>query len=405
MKKIFFTALLIGLCFSKSDDSYVLLVSFDGFRADYIDWYDTPHFDEAIKNGVHVNKLTPVFVTKTFPNHYTLATGMYIENHGLIDNYFYDSVLDDIYQLSDRTKVEDPRFYGGEPIWVTAEKQGVKSASMFWVGTEAPIGGVQPSIWKKYDHFMPFYDRIDSVAAWFSLPEKRRPRLITLYFHEPDETSHQFGVTAPETRKKIVALDSLFGTIVATMKELEIYDRLNIIAVSDHGMTDLSPDRVIDLSKYVDLSGVTQERSGPFSFLYNISDQRANQLVEDLKTTPHLKAYLKKDIPDVYHFKNHYRIKQILLIADEGWSILEYSRKNDPEHITYMTSGATHGFDNRLQSMQALFIADGPAFKGGYERESMENIQVYGIIAKILGLTPNPAADGKVAQVKDIFKE
>jgi len=404
-KKLFILTIFLTLGFSQENRPYVLLISFDGFRADYREWYDTPNMDAFAENGVSADKMQPVYVTKTFPNHYTLATGMYIENHGLIDNFFYDPILDDTYKLSDRTKVEDTRFYGGEPIWVTAEKQGVKSASMFWVGSEAPISGIQPSIWKRYDHHMPFYSRIDSVASWFSLPEDRRPHFVALYFHEPDETSHQNGVTSPQTKSIVESLDSLLGVIVSTMGKLDIANNLNIVVVSDHGMADLSPDRVITLSDYVNLDGVTQERNGPFSFLYNIPHKRAKKIVENLNKAPHLTAYLKEDIPERYHFKNHYRIKQILLVADEGWSILDEKRIDDPKHMEYMTSGATHGYDNQLQSMQAIFLADGPAFKDGYRRDSMENIQVYPIVAEILGIEPNPAADGKIEDVKDLFRE
>ena len=370
-----------------------------------MDWYDTPNFDAFGKEGISTNGMQPVFVTKTFPNHYSIATGMYIENHGLIDNYFYDPRLNETYKLSDRTKVEDPRFYGGEPIWVTAEKQGVKSASMFWVGSAAPVAGVRPSIWKKYDHHMPFYARIDSVASWFSLPEDRRPHLVTLYFHEPDETGHNYGVRAPETKAMVESLDALFGVIISTMQTLNIYDNLNILVVSDHGMADISPDRVIRLSDYVDLSGITQERSGPFSFLYNMSKRRTKKIVEKLNKVPHLTAYLKKDIPERYHYKNHYRIKQILLVADEGWSIPDEKRIDDPRYMENMAVGATHGYDNRLRSMQAIFLADGPAFKDGYYRESLKNIQVYPIITEILGIIPNPEADGKIEDVKDLFRE
>lgn len=386
------------------DVPYVLLISFDGFRADYLDWYPTPHFHALAEAGVRAEHMLPVYVTKTFPNHYTLATGMYIENHGLIDNYFYDEKLDETYRLSDRTKVEDARFYGGEPIWVTAEQQGVKSASMFWVGSEAPVAGLQPSIWKRYDHHMPFFDRVDSVAAWFSLPENRRPHLVTLYFHEPDETSHHFGVRSAETEQKVAALDSLLGYIMRTMVALPIYDRLNIIVVSDHGMVDLSPEKIIQFPEKIDLTGITQERSGPFSFLYPVKGWRARRLVRQLNRIPHLNAYRKADIPKRYHYRNHYRIKDVLLVADEGWSIPNLKRAHDPEYLASLTRGATHGYDNQLRSMQAIFIADGPAFKNAYQRAEIQNIMVYPIIAKILGLIPNPQADGKVTAVKDLFR-
>ncbi|HJL74153.1 MAG TPA: ectonucleotide pyrophosphatase/phosphodiesterase, partial [Candidatus Marinimicrobia bacterium] len=160
LRKLLVLFLLFVIAVEAKERPYVLLISFDGFRADYLDWYDTPNFDRFAEHGVKADGLKPVFVSKTFPNHYSIATGMFIENHGLIANHFYDTKLDEYFTLSDRSKVEDSRFYGGDPIWVTAEKQGVKTASYFWAGTEAPVGGVWSSIWKRYDHDFPFSARI-----------------------------------------------------------------------------------------------------------------------------------------------------------------------------------------------------------------------------------------------------
>jgi len=403
MKKIFFLTLLSFL-FAKNieDKPYVLMISFDGFRADYIDWYNTPNFDRLAKQGVKADGLKPVFVSKTFPNHYSLATGMYIENHGLVGNYFYDKKLDAYYTLSDRSKVEDGRFYGGEPIWVTAENQGIKTASYFWVGSEASIAGVRPSIWKKYDHNFSFTARIDSVSKWFALPEEIRPQLVMLYFHEPDDAGHRFGPKSAETEVMIDSMDSIMGRILDSMEKLDIYPNLNIIAVADHGMTAISPKRTINLEKYVNMDGMIQEGNGPFSLLYGKRSFTSWRLVKKLNKIPHLSAYLKKDIPERYHFKNHYRIKDILLVSDEGWSILGLTgRSANPEYH----SGGTHGYDNELRSMHALFIADGPAFKDGFLSPRFENIHVYPLVVKILGLKPNPEIDGSLNSVKFLLRE
>ena len=231
---IFKSVLFITLLFSNHSDQYVLLVSFDGFRADYIDWFDTPNFDQLKIDGVKSEGLKPVFPTKTFPNHYSIATGMYIENHGLIGNNFFDQKLGEFYTLKDRDKVEDERFYGGEPIWATAEKQGVKTASYFWVGSEANAGGAQPSIWKKYNQKRPFEARVDSVIKWFKMTELNRPRLVLLYFHEPDETGHHYGPKSRKTRRMVEKIDNLLGSIIKKTKTLDIYNQLNIIILSDH---------------------------------------------------------------------------------------------------------------------------------------------------------------------------
>jgi len=403
LRKILLYLFFILFSLNGAETPYVLLISFDGFRADYLDWYPTPHFDELAQTGVKADGLKPVFVSKTFPNHYSIATGMYIETHGLIGNYFYDEKLDETYTISDRSKVEDARFYGGEPIWVTAEKQGVKSASYFWVGSEAPVGGIQPSIWKKYDHQFPFPARIDSVAKWFSLPEKTRPHLILLYFHEPDGTGHRYGPRSPETEAMVDSMDVLLGQIMSSMKKLDIFSKLNIIVLADHGMAAISSDRTIDLPDYVDLSGINQEGSGPFSLLYGRDKEKLDHIVNQIKTVPHLRAYKKKDIPDRYHFKHHYRIKDVLLVADEGWYILDKKYHGADKWSLKFLKGGTHGYDNELRSMKAIFLAEGPAFKKGYIRPTFENIHVYPLIAKILGLTPYEKIDGKLEKISDVL--
>mgnify|MGYP001247971169 FL=1 len=308
-------------CKKEYEEQYVLMISFDGFRSDYLDWYETPNMDRFMDDGVRAQGLIPVFVSKTFPNHYSIATGLYAENHGLIGNHFYDSILDDEYSLSDRTKVEDPNFYEGEPIWVTAEKNNIQTASYFWVGSEAPIKETYPTRWKRYDHDFPFNSRIDSVVAWLSMPKPKRPRLCLLYFHEPDHTGHETGPKSNETAMMVTKMDSLFGILISQLEELPIASKLNILVVSDHGMTEISSERTIDLSNHIDMNKVKQEGSGPYSLLYDMDKNEIKNIVQQLNESPKITAYSKMDIPDRYHFKNHYRIKDVLVVADEGWYI------------------------------------------------------------------------------------
>ena len=394
-----FFLVVFGL-FGQSGRPYVLLVSFDGFRAEYLDWYHTPNFDRLAQQGVKAESMKPVFITKTFPNHYSIATGMYADHHGLIANTFYDAEFDATYRIRDRSAVEDARWYGGEPIWCTAEKQGVKTASYFWVGSESKAGGCQPTVWKRYDHDYPFEARIDSVVAWFQKPPKTRPHLVLLYFHEPDAAGHVFGPNSDETETAVENMDSVMGAILDRVKNLPVYKQLNIIVVSDHGMAGINPKRIINLNDYTDLSGFTQEGTGPTSFLYGGGTNRLHQVYADLKTAPHISVYLKTEIPNRLYYKNHYRIKDLLLIAHEGWSILNFKRPN-PERY----AGGTHGYDNVLPSMHAIFLADGPAFKNGYLRGTFENVNIYPLIANILQLTPNTDIDGNLENIADILSK
>ena len=401
----YFTLFLVSSCGDQQEKSYVLLISFDGFRSDYLDWYDTPHMDRFVKEGVRAEGLIPVFVSKTFPNHYSIATGLYPENHGLIGNHFYDPKFEEYYTLSDRSKVEDPKFYSGEPIWVTAEKQGVKTASYFWGGSAAPIKGIYPSKWKRYDHDFPFEARIDSIASWFSLPASERPRLCLLYFHEPDGAGHDFSPESSETGRMVTHMDSIFGVIVEKMSDLDIYPQLNIIAVSDHGMAEISSDRTVDLSDYADMGAVIQEGSGPYAMLYSEEKGEVEKAVILLKKASHISVFLKKEIPDRFHFKNHYRIKEALVLADEGWYIQNQAISSSSEAGAYIPKGGTHGYDNQLRSMQALFIASGPAFKPGIMTPPFENVNIYPLISHILNIDPYPDVDGDLENIIHILNK
>ena len=396
--------IVFSSCENHQDDSYVLLISFDGFRADYLDWFDTPNMDRFIKKGVRAKGLIPVFVSKTFPNHYSIATGMYAENHGLIGNHFYDAELDETYSLSDRSKVQDPKFYGGEPIWVTAEKQGLKTASYFWVGTEAPIGGSYPSKWKEYEHDFPFESRIDSIVSWFSLPINERPRFCSLYFHEPDWTGHETGPRSQETEAVVSHLDSLFGDLISKLEQLPISENLNIIAVADHGMAEISSERTVDLSAYTNMSHIIQEGSGPYAFLYSKRKNIIEPAVDQLKKAEHISVYLKSDIPERFHFKNHHRIKDALIIADEGWYIQNQAISSSSAAGEYIPTGGTHGYDNQLKSMHALFIAQGPDFKNDIVTEPFENVNIYPMIAHILDIDPSKKIDGNLNNIKHFLK-
>ena len=393
--------MFLTLLSANKNDQYVLLISFDGFRADYIDWYDTPNFDQIKLNGVKAKSLKPVFPTKTFPNHYSIATGMYVENHGLIGNQFFDKKLNEFYQTKDREKVEDKRFYGGEPIWSTAEKQGLKTASYFWVGSEAQAGGHYPSIWKKYDQKQSFDARIDSVIKWFEKPIKNRPRLVLLYFHEPDNTGQKYGPRSKENKLMVESVDRTIGNILNKLKTLTIYKKLNVILVSDHGMTEIDKTKKIVLSKYIDTKKIKMEGSGAYTLLYSDENNEIEKSYLKLKQLSNIDVYKKENIPDKWRFKRHHRIKDILIVAKEGWTIL----RDNLEGSYYFYSKAAHGYDNDLQSMQAIFFAQGPAFKKDYTISSINNIDIYPLIAHILNIKSYHEIDGKLENVINLLDE
>ena len=390
--------LIIHPVYASDADEYVLLISMDGFRYDYLDKANTPNFDKIVNTGASAKALIPVFTSKTFPNHYSIATGMYAENHGLIANTFFANDLNKQYSIRDRNAVENGAFYGGEPIWVTAENQNVISASYFWVGSEAVIKGQQPTYWKKYNQKVSFESRIDSVISWYSKPVQSRPRLILLYFHEPDWTGHEYGPNSNETISQIENMDNVFGNLISKISKLSIYNNLNIIIVSDHGMTEVKPDRTIDLSLVTDLSNMRVNGAGPTVFISSKSKKQLKQTYKQLKNIDNADVYWKQNIPKRFHYRNHVRIPDLLVLANEGWSLMPLGHGSS-------TPKGSHGYDNQLDNMKAIFMAKGPSFKKGYRRDEFENIHIYPLITHILGIKSYPNIDGDLEQVKDLLSK
>ncbi|MCK5137659.1 MAG: alkaline phosphatase family protein [Bacteroidales bacterium] len=378
-------------------ETYVVMVSFDGFRWDYADLYNTPNFEEMASNGVKAERLIPSFPTKTFPNHYSLATGLYPDNHGIINNSFYAPDLDGIYRIGDRDMVSNPDAYFGEPIWVTAEEQGVKSASYYWVGSEAPIKGSYPSYWKKYDGSVPYMDRVDQVIEWLKLPVQKRPGLITLYFDEPDGTGHEYGPVHDTTGEVVEYLDSVLGYLRSEIAALEYGDRVNLIVLSDHGMGPIYPDRYVNLYDVINEEWIEMIVGGNPVYLVDAVDGFEASVTSALNGVVGVSSWQKDDIPEHFHYGNSPRFPDILVVADSTWSI-----GNRTDASGY--AGGAHGYDNAFTDMHTIFFADGPAFKDGYTHPVFPNVDVYGIIAYILELDP-AATDGDMERVKGMFSE
>jgi alkaline phosphatase D len=377
------------------DSQYVVILSLDAFRWDYPTLANTPNINQMAQNGVKAEALIPCYPSKTFPNHYSLATGLHPNNHGLVGNSFLDPELG-FYTMGDRNAVENPNFYGGEPFWVTAEKQGLKAATYYWVGSEAPIGGDYPSFWKKYNQKVSFDDRIDTVISWLSLPLEQRPNLIAWYYHEPDLIAHHDGPTGTKTLAKVEQLDSLVGVFINRLNELPIADKINLILVSDHGMADISPEKYINLNKYVERDWFDVITGGSPVYSLQPKDEYREQAIATLKAIPNLKVWERHDIPERLHYGSNPRIQDILIEANEHYSV---GFSTDSSRYT----GGAHGYDNANPDMHGIFFAQGPAFKKGYQHKTFINTNVYNIVINALGLTP-AENDGNWEDVKDIFK-
>lgn len=397
---LFFSICIIHLNYAQDSksgqpDNYVVMLSLDGFRWDYSKLYNTPNLNRIAQEGVKAKSMIPCYPSKTFPNHYSMATGLYPDNHGIVNNSFYDPELG-FYAINDRQSVEFPDFYFGEPIWITAEKQGVRSASFYWVGSEAQIKGMQPTYWKKYNKKVPFSYRVDTVIHWLSLPENVRPRLITWYYHEPDWTSHDFGPESPQTKTCVEKLDSLLGIFMNKIKALPIASKINIIIVSDHGMTSISKDKLVNLSDYLNKDWFDVISGGNPVYNLQPKEKYYKEAVQNLKKIKNIKVWVRDSLPQRYHYGKNKRVCDLVVEADLGYSI---SWANDKDSY----NGGTHGYDNQYPDMHGIFYAYGPAFKKGYEQESFLNIDLYPLIAYILKIKPEQV-DGRLGEVIGMLK-
>lgn len=378
----------------------VVLISLDGVRWDYLDKYDAPNLSTLAAAGLRAERLTPVFPTKTFPNHYSTVTGLYTENHGIISNTMYDPVMDTGFSLSNREALTDHRWWEGEPLWVTAEKQGQVAATYFWPGSEAAIQGIRPTYWYEYDGRVRGEDRVDQVFEWLELPAEDRPTFITLYFSDVDGAGHRYGPDAPQVADALASVDSLVGRLVEGLAGRGLNDDVNIIITSDHGMAEVSETRVVLIDDFFDPESARIVEYSPALMMYPPDGMNADSLIRALDAHEHLVAYSKAEIPERFHMANHLRTPPILAIADEGWVIT--TRERYEENPTRINGGA-HGYDNALESMGGIFIASGPAFRSGHVAEPFLNIHVYELVCEILGLDP-AENDGSLSAVEGLLR-
>lgn len=381
-------------------ENYLILISFDGFRWDYLEKTETPNLDRLAANGVKANALIPAFPSKTFPNHYTIVTGLYPGNHGIVANTMYDPVFDATFSLGNREEVQNGRWWGGEPIWVTAEKQGLKTLCNFWPGSEAEIQGVRPAYWIKYDGNVPNEERVQKVLDYLDKPAKERPSFYTIYFSDPDDYGHLVGPDSSAINVAIQECDARIGQLIAGLEQRDLFDKVNIMIVSDHGMAQLSQDRLIFLDDYLDPTNLKIINWSPVMDIW-CDESEVDSIFNLINGKhPNFSVYKKQDIPERLHYSNNRRIAPIIGIADNGWSITTHDYFDS--HQSFYTSG-THGYDPEHPDMHAFFLAHGPAFKSGVTVPAFENIQLYNLMAKVLDIEPEPN-DEDIETINNVLK-
>ena len=376
---------------------YVILISADGFRHDYAKKYNASHLLEFGKSGVVASSMIPGYPSVTFPNHYSIATGLYPSHHGLVNNTFYDKKKADKYSMGAKEKVRDGSWYAGTPLWVLAEQQQMLAANMFWVGSEAAIKDTRASYYYDFNDRVPVAQRIQTVKEWLSLPEERRPHFITFYVSEPDHAGHSYGPDAPQTERAVKMVDSVINELSIAVSATGL--PVNYVFVSDHGMTAVDRENPIPTPKEIDLEKFMIPSSGTMMDIQAKDTADILPLYSQLKTVAKdYDVYLKTDVPAELHYAAKDdrldRIGDILLLP--RWPKVFSNRK---------PGAGYHGFEPlKVKEMHATFIAWGPAFKSGLEIEAFENVHVYPLIASILGLRISEEIDGRNAVLAPILK-
>jgi predicted AlkP superfamily pyrophosphatase or phosphodiesterase len=380
----------------------LVLVSIDGLAAEYLERFEAPHLVQLGADGVRARSLIPVFPTKTFPNHYTIVTGLWPEHHGIVSNTIYDPDLDATFRITDRDESTKTRWWGGEPLWVTLERQGKVAATMFWPGSDVEIRGVRPSFWRPYERSFPGAERIAEVLGWFDLPADERPAFTTLYFHDVDSAGHGFGPESAEVRDALATVDGHIGALLAGLAARDVLERVDVVVVSDHGMAALDHERLIVLDEHVDTEALHIVELSPVLGIH-VPQEDAGQigaLVAKLDGIEHLSAWRREDLPERLHLRASPRTPSIVALADEGWRI---TRRKDLTSLWRLPAGGAHGYDPELASMHGVLLARGPSFRRGAVVDSFENVHLYELLAAVLGVEPAPN-DGSLDVVRHLLR-
>jgi predicted AlkP superfamily pyrophosphatase or phosphodiesterase len=378
---------------------YIIVVSFDGFRHDYLDRVRAPNFSRIAKSGVRARALIPGFPSKTFPNHYSIATGLYPGHHGIVNTRFYDPARGAWYSVPDTTTTRDGSWYGGEPIWVTAERQGVRSATYFWPGSEAAIRGARPSRYKLYDEKVPDSTRVDSVAQWLRLPAEQRPHLVLLYSNVVDAAGHTYGPASVQVDSAIAAADRTLGRLLDSLDVLPIRGRVNVVLVSDHGMAPLEPQGAIYIDDLISLDSVRSHLAEVSSLWFGGDTVRLEASYTALRRgLRHARVYRRNELPARWHVDGNPRIGDLVIVPDQGYRAKLRSAGTKP------LSGGDHGYPPELPDMHGIFLAAGPQVKPAGVIPALENVNVYPFLAALLRIEPATKIDGRLAVLAPVLR-
>jgi predicted AlkP superfamily pyrophosphatase or phosphodiesterase len=378
---------------------YVVLISFDAFRADYLDSLTPPNLTRMMRQGVRAKGLIPIFPSKTFPNHYSIVTGLYAEHHGIVANSFYDPVRQAGFKLADTNAVRDGSWYRGEPLWVTAERQGMVTASYQWPASEAAIEGVRPSYFTHYNATVPDSARADTVLGWLRLPASQRPHFVTLYATDVDEAGHHFGPGSPQVAAAVTTVDNMLGRLMDGIRALPIRDSVYVIVVSDHGMARTAAANYASLPALIDTTGVRIADAGPNANLHVAGGAAHARAIRDSlnRVLTHGRAYLREEVPARLHYSADPRVGDVVIVLDEPFLVGISPRPP--------RDSATHGWDPVYPEMHGIFLVTGPGVRRETVSPEVANIDIYPFVTELLGLHPAAEIDGCARRIWSVVME
>ncbi len=390
---LFFPA---GLAAKEAQRPVTVLVGIDGFRADYLERGHTPRLAGLARQGARA-AMRPSFPTKTFPNHFAIVTGKRPDRNGIVGNSMIDPRRPGVmFSLGNTTQALDPFWWSeAEPLWITAEKAGLRTATMFWPGSEVAYDGRRPADWLRYDQNVTNVQRVNTLIDWLRRPAETRPAFATIYFDTVDTQGHRFGPDSAEVNAALAEVDARIGELIDGAAKLGV--PLNIVVVADHGMRATDESRVIQLDTLIDRASYIAVETGPYAAIEPVTgtDNRVADAL--LKPHDHMTCTRKEDLPERLHWGRHPRVAAIICIAEAGWTILSGTP-------AYPVKGGAHGYDNADPEMLAIFIAHGPAFARGAQLPVFDNVAVAALLRAALGLPEDADADGKLTDVEAALK-
>ena len=364
----------------------LVLISIDGYRADYFGRGLSPNLSALAADGVRAEALKPAFPTLTFPNHYTIVTGLYPDHHGIVANRMVDPNSGKRFIHSDPDLRVDPMWWNGEPLWVGVERRGKHAATMFWPGADAAIDGVRPEYWKPFDHSVSPGARVDQVLAWLDLPAQQRPDFVALYFEQVDAAGHDYGPDSPELAAAMREVDAALGRLREGLRRRALQDSANVVVVSDHGMANVDDAHTVLLDQSIDPNAIDLVASTVMAEINPVRGREADVQRALLAPHEHFQCWRKTQMPARWHYGENPRVPAIVCVAASGWMIDTQANRERNHHAVH----GEHGYDNDDPKMRALFVAHGPAFRRGLVVPEFDNVDVYPLLTRILHIDPAP---------------